>query len=336
MEELRHLEITCSEPVDQIELSNLPKLNSLAVRHPGLPSLFWGGEKDGKGPTPRVGRIAVSNVGDDSSSMTLGLVMPDELQLQGIGRLSNLWVWGDVQAEHAAELAALPFTYSAKLDCRAGSDPAAVARILTAPDARKLYDLELAVEQWDEAWSDAIRDVRSPLSRVTVRADKIIDGAPIALGGFTHLEDLTLRGITAERLILENLNPDAQELKLEDVRIGELRLVECCVQVACREVHRLDRLVIDGIPPGKKYVDVFSTFGDGRSPVRSPAVLEMHNIRDLYVCSLNHPEGLQRIEVYGDGENFGEFQEIPKSVQAMIWKGRSPGDWQGEFWRRSR
>ncbi|MFO7902356.1 MAG: hypothetical protein R6U98_06840 [Pirellulaceae bacterium] len=94
--------------------------------------------------------------------------------------------------------------------------------------------------------------------------------------------------------------------------------------------------MIDGIPAGKKYVSVFKDVSRFEGPVRAPKVLELRNVRDLYVCYLYRGQGLERVEVYGDANDFGQFKYVPDTVKEMTWEGKEPGRWQGEFAYRNR
>ncbi len=340
MHDLQRLMITCDEPVDRIELSGMPHLISLAIRYPGQPMDEWHGKCEPEKKTPTIGRIAISNVGgtEPDRPLVLRLVMPDELDLRGIGKVNSLNVWGNIQSRHADELADLSSPWRASLNCAPGSDPASVGRILTAAraDPAEAHTLNLAVDDWNEAWSAAMREVHSRFRYVTVRFGSVHGDASISLGGFAMLEELTLSGFATEKLTVENVNPQARELQLDDVSVGELQLLECCVPIACRKVQRLDRLVIDGIPPGKKYVEIFHDPGSPSGPILSPTVLKLCNVRDAHVCYLRYGQRLERVEVYGKARDFGSFHDVPDSVQEMTWEGRAPGRWMGDFKRAPR
>lgn len=66
-----------------------------------------------------------------------------------------------------------------------------------------------------------------------------------------------------------------------------------------------------------------------------PKVLELHDLKNVQICNLNHSMGLERVEVFGDAPNFVEFQFVPPSVVSM-WEDRQPGQWQGEFFEQQK
>jgi len=335
MQHLRRLQIAFRGPVASIRLSNMPALDWLEIRHPGQASFSPLEEAPSMEPGPVVGEIAIRNVGGvEHNSLKLNIAVPQVLRLTNVHKLNRLGLTGAIHPSHAAELAGIEGLFEVNLVCTPGTDPAAVAQLLSALDAHRAGRLKLAVERWDRTWSEALATVHAPYRYAAMHLCGVDADAPIALGGFSGLQELTFSGVRAETLTVQAVTPQARKLALDDVSLGELRLRECCIPLSCRNVHRLDRLVIDGIPPGMDYVLVFADRGRTDGTVQTPKVLELWNVRDLRLCSLRHGHGLQRIQMDDEAEHFSQFQFVPDSVEQMDWAGHEPGAWQGEFSRR--
>lgn len=327
MPRLGSLTVFCPNPVDEIELLNVSLLNFLQiVGEPKDENAGWPVEYEEAAP---VRRIAIRNAGKQFYEFEIPI--PEEFECDGPELISGTKLNGRLTRQFARGLEKAALVNQAHLHIAAGSEPQAIADLLSFPTEReKMGSLELSIEidEFNAAWSRALTRGMSEIPRYSVslriRANKLAGESPISLGGISQLRHLQLEGFSGLdhlRLTAEDMPPDLEYLTFRDAEIGTLEFESCHVPVMAVDMRRFDRLLINGYESPYHNLQLFH---DWTRPsnldsqlLHAPEVVELRDLPYVKYCDMRYGDGVRELRVLGNCPRLKQAAYVPSSVNTF-------------------
>ena len=283
--QLQRLEIACPPRTGEIVLMNLPSLLKLTIRPVLRPEDgYFGEDTIMLRPLPKIESIRLTRIGPAEPAVTnpdswpehslqMISVVPDDLQIRDVGKLSQLRLTGRVSEATCRAFDKTMIRTLLSLDCTEGSPAEAalslIDRFVEGPvDEGGGYGpmLRLRLPRWSSAWSQALRQAESHLNGLHIEAEAVDEMADMNLKGLRNLERLTLAGIDAEQLLVMDLAPSLEYFGLERCDLGTLTVVNGYSPLRCRELTRFEKLTVTAPRLEHGYLQLFRTGQNNEHP----------------------------------------------------------------------